>query len=315
MTHDSGVSACNRPHKILVAIDSSPASTRALEYARHLVPAAAEVTVISVAENPRTLVATPSLVAAELKAARDELLKDAEQSVLQAGDVFADTDVALRTEVIDLAKHRTDIAHALAESAQRVGAELIVVGARQHHGLLRWVEGTVSEPLAKLSRCPLLIVPIAYDGAIAGAPRRILFAVDGSATAARAVRCGAQFATAGAHLRAIYVIDRAVRLSDFVPIHLLADAFLEEGKSALTATREMLAGVSAETSTALVDTERTNDDVAHAIMRDAQKWQAELIVIGTHGRRGIAHWFVGSVAGRLARITHTPLLLVPSPRS
>lgn len=311
MALNDSIGAAKAPRKILIAVDSSPASTRALQYARHLAPPGAEVTVISVAENPRTLVPTTPFVAAELQTARNELLNDAADALGQARDVFEGAAVTLHTQVVDLSRQGSDVPHALAQSAQETGAELVVVGARQHHGLLRWVEGTVSEPLAALARCPLLIVPAAFDAPIGGAPKRILFAVDGSETAALAVRCGARLVAAASEMRVIYVIDRAVRLSDFVPIHLLADAFVEEGEAALGVAREILAGVDTASSTALVETERANDDVAHAILRDADQWRADLIVLGTHGRRGIARWFVGSVAGRVARIAHRPVLLVP----
>ena len=203
-----------------------------------------------------------------------------------------------------------DIAHALAETAQSWGADLLVLGSRQHHGLRRWVEGTVSDPLAKLARRPLLVIPASHDREAGQAPKRILFAVDGSHAALRAVRYGAHFATPDAQLRAIYVVDRALHLTDFVPVHLLAEGFVGEGNAALAAAKAILASAPGETSTAIVNTERTADDVAHAIVREAVCWDAQLLVMGTHGRRGLVRWFVGSVAGRVARITPTPLLLV-----
>jgi nucleotide-binding universal stress UspA family protein len=46
------------------------------------------------------------------------------------------------------------------------------------------------------------------------------------------------------------------------------------------------------------------------IEEEAKKWAADLIVIGTHGRRGISRLFLGSVAEALARISSKPLLLI-----
>ncbi|KVA55556.1 hypothetical protein WI70_24215 [Burkholderia cepacia] len=48
---------------------------------------------------------------------------------------------------------------------------------------------------------------------------------------------------------------------------------------------------------------------------DALEWNADMIVMGTHGRRGVTGWLVGSVAGRVARITKTPVLLVHASRA
>ncbi len=46
------------------------------------------------------------------------------------------------------------------------------------------------------------------------------------------------------------------------------------------------------------------------IDEEAIRWPADLIVIGTHGRRGISRLFLGSVAEALARISSKPLLLI-----
>ena len=43
---------------------------------------------------------------------------------------------------------------------------------------------------------------------------------------------------------------------------------------------------------------------------EAKNWPADLIVIGTHGRRGLSRLFLGSVAEALARISSRPILLI-----
>jgi nucleotide-binding universal stress UspA family protein len=59
----------------------------------------------------------------------------------------------------------------------------------------------------------------------------------------------------------------------------------------------------------LLKTRRTRDDIPHSIVRDVGEWNADLLVLGTHGRRGLARWFLGSVAARTARLADTPVLL------
>ena len=80
--------------------------------------------------------------------------------------------------------------------------------------------------------------------------------------------------------------------------------------AALAAAAGIFAGSSCHCDTTLSSTERTGDDIAHAIVRQANHWDADLLVMGTYGRRGVARWLLGSVAGRAAHITQTPLLLV-----
>jgi nucleotide-binding universal stress UspA family protein len=62
----------------------------------------------------------------------------------------------------------------------------------------------------------------------------------------------------------------------------------------------------------LIKTLTTHDDVPHAIVRDTAEWNGDLLVLGTHGRRGIARWLLGSVAARTARLVDTPVLLARS---
>jgi len=172
----------------------------------------------------------------------------------------------------------------------------------------------VSEPLMKFGACAILVVPEHGDVEWRGRPQRILFAVDGSSASQEALRIGTRLARAGTELLAIYVVDRAVRLTDFVPLTVLEDALVEEGNAALAKashffeTLQETCGTRLET--ALANTDQANDDVAHAIEREAQSWHADLLVMGTHGRRGVVRCLLGSVANRVARIARTPLLLV-----
>ncbi|AWV02934.1 universal stress protein [Burkholderia sp. JP2-270] len=300
--------------RVLIAIDGSVASDRAVAYAQHIVPPNASVHIVSIAENPRTLVPLGSQATAFLEAARNELLKDASDSVSRAKNAMQRDDIDIDTEVIDLSKHGGDIVRALVESTEVLQAELLIVGAHQHHGLRRWIEGTVSGPLARLVRCPLLIVPESFVSAAGHLPQRILFAVDGSPLALHALRVGLQFSRPDTELRAIYVQDRAVSLGDFVPVEAIEGALINEGNQALQEATTVLDGVAAHSQSRLLQTDRTGSDVSQVIVHEAIEWNADMIVMGTHGRRGIAGWVVGSVAGRVARITKTPVLLVNARR-
>jgi nucleotide-binding universal stress UspA family protein len=300
--------------RILIAVDSSPESARAAAYVRHMAPPGVRIRVVSVAENPRALLPLGSMTDAELQRARAELASDAAEAVARAKSLFTDAGIDAEPGVIEISRQGGYTANALIDAAADWKADLLVVGARQHHGLLRWVEGTVSEFVTTQAPCSILIVPAGYEAEIETSPRRILFALDGSATSIDALHFGLQLATPESRLRAIYVVDRAVRLTDLVPIHVLEEAFTEEGRVVLGGAARVFAELPNDAETALVRTEPVKDDVPHAIVRDAEQWHADLIVVGTHGRRGVARWFLGSVAGRTARLARTPLLLArPAP--
>lgn len=219
--------------RVLIAVDGSTASAHALAYAKAFLPSNAAVHIISVAENPRTLVPLGSKTMAFLESARAELLGDASDTVSRAKAAMDRGDLVVDTEVIDLATRGGDVVDALADSAQAWQADLLIVGTRQHHGLLGWIEGTVSGPLGKLVGCPLLIVPDGFASVAEHLPRRMVFAVDGSAIAFHALRTGLKFSRPDTECRAIYVLDRPTSLGDFVPVETLEGALISEGNHVL----------------------------------------------------------------------------------
>jgi nucleotide-binding universal stress UspA family protein len=123
---------------------------------------------------------------------------------------------------------------------------------------------------------------------------------------------GAKFATSETCIKTIYVIDKAARFDNPLPFALFEEAFMAEGKSAMTIARRVLDHVPGHKTAEIVSTSQCRDDIAHTIVREANAWRADLLVMGTHGRRGAARWVLGSVARRVVGITCTPLLLVNS---
>lgn len=51
---------------------------------------------------------------------------------------------------------------------------------------------------------------------------------------------------------------------------------------------------------------------AEEILRVAEEWEADLIVLGTHGRTGLSHLLMGSVAENVIRHTTKPVLIIPA---
>lgn len=143
----------------------------------------------------------------------------------------------------------------------------------------------------------------------------ILVPVDGSDTANLALEEAIRLArNEGANLRIIHVADSATYIWDaeFTPVDLkqiqesirrFAQSVLDR---ALGAARD--AGVSADTR--LIEIDRLGQRVATKITEEAREWPADLIVIGTHGRRGLDHLLMGSVAEGVVRTAPVPVLLV-----
>lgn len=143
---------------------------------------------------------------------------------------------------------------------------------------------------------------------------RILLPIDGSPTAMQAFDEALKIASAsGAELQPLYVVDMQPvsydATSAFYPN--LRDALLEEGRriSAMTAERMAQAGVKGTPRVCEVD--YVGDDIAQRIRHCADDFRADLIVMGTHGRRGWRRLVLGSVAESFVRLSRCPVLLVP----
>ncbi|MFP4896292.1 universal stress protein [Paraburkholderia sp. EG304] len=123
----------------------------------------AHVRIVSVAEDPRRLILLDPLVGVDLSSVHDELLCGAEDAVTRAKTVISVGKTVVDTEVMDLSIEGWDVAHALLEAARTWQADLLVVGTRQNRRLLGWLEGTISEPLARMCQCSILVVPASYE--------------------------------------------------------------------------------------------------------------------------------------------------------
>lgn len=300
--------------RIVLCVDSSDASRCAARFARRFAQHGVELTIAGVALDPRPLAPHAALSGLNLSVARRELLDDAQRAIAESSSALANTAAAVRGHVIDLAKEKGDVAHALAGMAKAVHADLMILGTRQHHGLVRWLDPSVTDRLSQLAPCAMVVVPDGYESPGEAGFQRILFAVDGSPTSHAAVKIGALLATPETQIRVIYVVDRAIRYSDFVPMTLLENAFIKEGEMAIAEAAQRLESLRnvtrAHVSANLVSTDISADDVSHALLRDAERWNADVIVMGTHGRRGVARAFFGSVANGVASLAKIPLMLV-----
>ena len=145
--------------------------------------------------------------------------------------------------------------------------------------------------------------------------QRILVPVDSSPPSRRALDAAIDMARAtGAQVRLLHVLEELVFPVGFSPDasyaadvlpRLRADSarLLEESRARVAA-----AGVAVE---GLLD-EGFARRTADVILEAADQWGADLIVLGTHGRRGPSRWFMGSDAEQVMRRAEVPVLLVRS---
>jgi nucleotide-binding universal stress UspA family protein len=144
--------------------------------------------------------------------------------------------------------------------------------------------------------------------------KRIVVAIDGSRTSRQAFESALELATThGAVLQPYYVVENAPVYYD-VPGYdptILRDELADQGaKLADEANAEMKQrGVQG----AVVIAEGSSvDDVAEMVLAAAAAFNADLLVMGTHGRKGFQRLILGSVAERCLRQATLPVLLIPA---
>jgi len=143
--------------------------------------------------------------------------------------------------------------------------------------------------------------------------QRILVPIDGSPTATRGLEEALALAKlTGARVRLLHHVDATTYASGFETYAAytenLLPAMRAHGEAVLAAAVTLAAqrGVAVESQLREVFSRRVADVVAE----EAAEWKADLIVIGTHGRRGASRLFLGSDAEQIVRIAQVPVLLV-----
>ena len=142
--------------------------------------------------------------------------------------------------------------------------------------------------------------------------KRIIVAVDGSSTSTRALRAAINLA-----------IDQHAQLTIAHVVDLVADnvdspydltdyeaSLRRSGEQVLKRATAMARKAGVEAKPRLLEVQQVSDRSADEVVRAAKQWKADLIVIGTHGRRGVSHLLLGSMAESVVRIAPTPVLLI-----
>ena len=140
--------------------------------------------------------------------------------------------------------------------------------------------------------------------------KKILMPLDGSKTSTAALAEALQFAgEQGARLTLLFVCESMYYILAEGPVDLTA-SIRREGETILSAAAAQAREARVEVEVALVDAGERR--VAQAIIEEAERRRADLIAMGTHGRRGVQHFMLGSVAEGVIRQATIPVLLLRS---
>jgi nucleotide-binding universal stress UspA family protein len=221
------------------------------------------------------------------------------------------TDIRQRVDLHVLHKDPTS---AIVDFAAEHGSTLIVMGTHGRSGPSRWVIGSVAERVVRLAPCPVLTVRESAGHARVVNLGRILVAVDFSDCSRLAARRAGELARAfGARLYVVHAWQ--------VPVFVPPDAMVGESPRQLQTFARLAEQEAQDNLSSFVDQARKDGvpvdaarllmgEPAHAIVLEAEQGDYDMVVLGTHGRTGMKHVVLGSVAEKVVRRGSRPVMTV-----
>ena len=277
--------------RILVPLDGSAAAATALRYGIALARAGASLVLFAAVDIQKIVAETTTMMSAcDPTPVVDDLVAQASET-LEAARAQAHT--AGVNVTIELVRD-TPVASILTAARERM-CDLIVMGTHGRAGIERAFLGSTTEGVLRASVMPVLTVRPETRDTTHGCFACMLVAIDDSPPAEAAAllaarvqeRCGGEV-----------LLCTAIEAPDV-------------DQTTRTHAQALLAQVAAKAK--LVSTtprEVVEGEPVDALMRAAMARQADIIIIGSHGRRGLERMFLGSVAENVVRRSAIPVLVV-----
>lgn len=206
-------------------------------------------------------------------------------------------------------------ADAILAAASDPPADLIVMSTHGRGGIGRWLYGSVADRILRQADVPVLLVPAASSHPWPKDQRpKILVPLDGSDLSETALGPARMLSyTLGADLLLMRVVERQA-----VPVWNVDSMGMAAWRATadeLEEARQYLGGLAAAPGSAALSVDVLVDegDPAAVIASTARQEDADLIVMATHGRTGLARLTMGSVATTAVQRAHVPLLLIRPP--
>jgi len=289
--------------RVFVAVDGSSASDAVIrEVARRPWPAGSEFSMVT-AVDPYFF--PKAGVLDETKQGTRKALEDSAQPLVEAGDKVS------VNVILDNPRH------ALPRAAAAWNAELIVMGSHGRGSLGRLLMGSTAQAVLRHATCSVEIIRNPREGSTG---LRVLVATDGSPFAEAALDSVAKRPwPTGSEFKVVSAPEAPVLGGEYpyyATEHVaeLTDRSVESARRAVESGAAELATAGLTVSKEILE---PSSGPAHAILAAAKDWAADLLVLGSHGRRGFDRFILGSVSETIAlhagcsvevvRMTTTPL--------
>ena len=281
--------------RILVATDFSTRSDRALRRATLLAKASgAELMLLHVVDDdqPRRLMEAERRESTEILSSSADTAREADGVACEAHLVLGDP------------------FQAIVDAAERLDADLVILGPHRRQALRDIFVGTTVERAIRLSRRPVIMV-----NAVPAKPYDcVLVATDFSDCSAAIVKTARKLGFLDVGRSAVLhafespaegLMRRASVDVEDIKHHLDVEKELVDKE--LTAFLEKVEFVPTHRTTTVIES-----TTAQAILEGARELKANLIIIGTHGRSGLQKLFLGNEAEEVLRDSELDVLVVPA---
>ncbi|SDY43382.1 universal stress protein [Halopenitus persicus] len=298
---------------ILVPVDDSEPASTILGHVTDLASwADATIQLLFVADTGRHSVTVVENEVVDGLVRKGTTIVEDVRDRLRAPGIECETDVVQGTP-----------ATTIVEYADRYDHDLIVMSTHGRTGVSRYLRGSVSEAVVRRSPVPVLTARMQPDERLTFPYEDVLIPTDGSPGATRAVRHGVALADSlGATVHALSVVEEGWLDRDDEPAAPSADpeqaaggeqaADPEQAAGGEQAAGDAVEAVVAEAETHGVTTTRhvADGNPADVIFDRIDAVDADVVVMGTTGRRGADRVLLGSVAERTVRDAPVPVLTV-----
>lgn len=193
----------------------------------------------------------------------------------------------------------------IADVAAGKKADLIVLGTYGRRGLNRILMGSVTSQVIANSPTDVLVVKKPCDKC-AGEYKSVLVPFDGSEFSKNALNRACQLSKIdSAEITVMYVIPRYEEMVEFFMTASIRSSLFQEGERIVSGAVSL-----SSTHGITVNKEIVEGNPAEKILESAKKMKNDLIVMGSHGHRGISKAIIGSTAEEVIIHAPCPILVV-----
>jgi nucleotide-binding universal stress UspA family protein len=192
----------------------------------------------------------------------------------------------------------------ITDIAQGKKADLIALGTYGRKGLKRLLMGSVTSQVVLNAPCDVLVVKKPCADCV-GAYHSLLVPFDGSESSKKALGRACDLSkTDGSELSVLYVIPRYEEMMDFFKTESIKKSLYQEAEKIVEVAKKLAAGQGVQLK-AVVQEGHAGDKIVEI----ADKMKHDLIVVGTHGWRGMNKAIMGSTAERIIAYASCPVLI------